>query len=320
MGLRSLILYDTQIIKNLACLPFLFQSTEPQRRSSGLIFVVHIPRLRSIKFFRDEIIKGIDIGLLQIVQCLQTLLETDNTRSQEVLPKRTLYLLLIQGNGIDLRQKLGRIRRMIVHLGAILRSYNAVSQSDDATNLRPRRPCRIEQRISGIQQIRMLLATVYPHAEFQHCHIKQHLHPIVFLRLYLSLDGKFVRFARLHFDEATHITLHVVQSPLYSQSLADIRRFQDGIRLVEIVPGSQECLCHRLPDMIEMHLTIRKECFLILFVHQVLTHSQFNRILFESLLHAGQIIRCFLSCIDPFIQEQIGNVTQQQRTGIVYRY
>ena len=155
----------------------------------------------------------------------------------------------------------------------------------------------------------MLLATVYPHTEFQHCHIKQHLHPIVFLRFNLSLDGKFVSFARLHFDEATHISLHVVQSTLDTQCLTNIRRLQYCIRFVKIITWRQKSFCHNFTDMFKMHLTILEESLFFFSIKQVLTYSQFNRILFECLLHTSQIIRNLISCIDPFIQEQIGNVT-----------
>ena len=157
----------------------------------------------------------------------------------------------------------------------------------------------------------MLLAPVDAHTILKNSHIEKHLHPIVFLWFYLALDGILIRLARLHFNEAAHVTLHIVESPLDAQGFADIRRFQHSIQLVEIVPGSQESFRHRLPDMFEMHPAILEKSFLLFHILKLLANSQFNGILAECLLHARQIIGRFLSCINPFIQKQIGNVTQQ---------
>ena len=70
--------------------------------------------------------------------------------------------------------------------------------------------------------------------------------------------------------------------------------------------------------MIKMHLTIFKESRFFFFIQQLLTSRQFNGISFEYFLHAIKVLRFFLVCIYPFIQKEIGYITQQKRTGIVY--
>ena len=157
----------------------------------------------------------------------------------------------------------------------------------------------------------MLLPPVYPHTILKDSHIEQHLHPIILLWFYFSSDSKFIRLARLHFNETAHVTLHVVKSSLYSQRFTNISGFQHRIRFIKLITRSQECLSHRFADMFEMHPAILKERCFIFCIKQFLANSQFNGILFESLLHTGYIIRFFLLGMNPFIQEKIGNVTQQ---------
>ena len=207
-----------------------------------------------------------------------------------------------------------------MHLRTIFHSDNPITKGYNSTNLRPRCPSRIKQRIASIQQIRMLLTTVNAHAVFKDGHIKQHLHPIIFFRLNLALDGIFIRLTRLHFNERTHVTLHIVEATLNAQSLTNIRRLKYGIRLVKVVTRSQESFHHRLTDMFKMHSAVIEKRLFLLRVKQILASGQFNRILFKSLLHASHVIRLFIRRMYPFVQKKVGDVTQQQRTCIVYRH
>ena len=128
---------------------------------------------------------------------------------------------------------------------------------------------------------------VHSHRILQHSLIEQHLHLIVFFRLHLTTDGILVRLTGLHFNERGHIPLHVVQTPLQTQ-----------------------CFCHRPVDIIEMALAIGKEFSFLLPVAQVGTCCQLDGIRTEGLLHACQIIGCLLG-MNPFVQKEVGNITQQ---------
>ena len=82
----------------------------------------------------------------------------------------------------------------------------------------------------------MLIATVNTHTKLKHSHIEKHLYPVILLRLNFTLDGKFISLTRLHFNEATHIALHIVESTLNTQRFTNIRRLQYGIGLIQIIP------------------------------------------------------------------------------------
>ena len=69
-----------------------------------------------------------------------------------------------------------------------------------------------------------------------------------------------------------------------------------------------------------MLLAIREKGRTFLSIIQLFASSQFNGILTKSLLHASHVIGLLLFGIDPLIQKEIGNVTQQQGTSIVYRH
>ena len=69
-----------------------------------------------------------------------------------------------------------------------------------------------------------------------------------------------------------------------------------------------------------MHPAILGKLFLFGRVTKFGTSSQFNGILPECLLHTVYIVRLLLTCMYPFIQEQIGYISQQQRAGIINRH
>ena len=75
----------------------------------------------------------------------------------------------------------------------------------------------------------------------------------------------------------------------------------------------------RFTNMIEVQFTVLKELAFFLFVTQIGTGSQFNRITPENFLHTGTIIYIFTLRMNPFVQEKIGYISQQQRPGIFDR-
>ena len=72
----------------------------------------------------------------------------------------------------------------------------------------------------------------------------------------------------------------------------------------------------RFTNMIEVQFAVLKELAFFLFVTQIGTGSQLNRITPEGFLHTGTIIYVFTLCMNPFIQKKIGDISQQQRAGI----
>ena len=156
------------------------------------------------------------------------------------------------------------------------------------------------------------------HTIFQHSHIEEHLHPIVFFGFYSSFQCIFISLSGFHFNKSTHITLHIVQTTLNAQRLTNIRRFQNRIRLIQCIARLLECLLYRFLNMFKMHLAIIEERLFLVRHQQIFASSQLYGILSKSLLHASDIIRILNICMNPFIQKQIGNITQQQRSRIVY--
>ena len=65
-----------------------------------------------------------------------------------------------------------------------------------------------------------------------------------------------------------------------------------------------------------MALAVGKELALLLAVEQVGTGREFDGIGAEGLLHAGQIVGSLLG-MNPFVQKEVGNVTQQQGAGVL---
>ena len=158
---------------------------------------------------------------------------------------------------------------------------------------------------------------VLPHGELQHGLVEQHLHQVIFLGHNLAADGIFLRPPGLHLDEGGHVALHIVQAALQAQGLAQVGRLQDGIPAVQPVAGGVEGLRHRLAEVLEVQPAIGKELAFLFQVAQVGTGGQLDGIGTESLLHAGQVIRLGLR-MNPLVQEQVDNVSQQQRTGIAH--
>ena len=67
--------------------------------------------------------------------------------------------------------------------------------------------------------------------------------PYYFPWVPLSLHGEFIRFARFHFYKAAHIPLHIVQTSLNAQRLANIGRFQHSLLFIQIIPRLQKVCC-----------------------------------------------------------------------------
>ena len=67
-----------------------------------------------------------------------------------------------------------------------------------------------------------------------------------------------------------------------------------------------------------MPFAVSKKFTFLFVVAQIGTGSQFNGIRTECFFHTRQIVR-FSLCMNPFIQKEIGYITQQKRTGIIGR-
>ena len=151
---------------------------------------------------------------------------------------------------------------------------------------------------------------IHPHRVLQYCLIKKHLHLVVLFRFHLAADSVLVSFTRFHFDEGGHIPLHIIKATLQSERFADIRRFKHRIRLVQFVSGSMKSIIHRFADMLEMQFAIIKELTFLLSVPQIGASRQFDGIAAESLLHTSPIINILVRRMNPFIQKEIGNISQ----------
>ena len=124
---------------------------------------------------------------------------------------------------------------------------------------------------------------IHPHRVLQYCLIKQHLHLVVLFRFHLAADSVLVSFTRFHFDEGGHIPLHIIKATLQPE---------------------------RFADMLEMQFAIIKELTFLLSVPQIGASRQFDGIAAESLLHTSPIINILVRRMNPFIQKEIGNISQ----------
>ena len=141
--------------------------------------------------------------------------------------------------------------------------------------------------------------------------IEKHLHFIVFLGFHFAADGVFVGFAGFHFYEGRHIPLHIVETALQSERFADIRRFEHCICLVEFISGGMKGIIHRLTDMLKVQFAVVKELTFFLPVPQIGAGCQFDRITPEGFLHTSPVIDIFfVLCMNPFIQEKVGYISQ----------
>ncbi|GFH88759.1 hypothetical protein IMSAGC001_04204 [Bacteroides acidifaciens] len=113
--------------------------------------------------------------------------------------------------------------------------------------------------------------------------------------------------------------MHIIEAPLESECLADIRRFEHRVCLVEFISGGVEGIVHRLTDMLEVQFAIVKELAFFLPVLQVGAGCQLDRIAPESFLHTSPVVHFFILRVNPFIEEKIGYISQQQGACIFNR-
>ena len=185
-----------QVVKYFSRLALLGQGRKPQRRSSRVPLIDYIARLGSIQFFGDEVVKCIEIALLQRRQGTQLTRHGLNLRIQETFPQRIVQLPFVQCVRADVLQTFGCVMRTVAQLNAVFGSNNTVAHIHHPAHHGPRRAGRIKHRITGIEQICPDPTVVHPHRILQYRLIKQHLHQVVFFRFYLTANAVLVRLTR----------------------------------------------------------------------------------------------------------------------------
>ncbi|MPM34400.1 hypothetical protein SDC9_80983 [bioreactor metagenome] len=101
------------------------------------------------------------------------------------------------------------------------------------------------------------------------------------------------------------------------QSFTNIGRLEHSIFFVQVVTGRSKRIGHHAANVFKMHLAIIKELTLTLFVCQLTTSSQFNGVPAKRLFHAADVVNLSIRMY-PFIQKEVGDISQQQRPRIVY--
>ena len=311
-----MIVLNGQVVKDFTRLALLVERRQPQGSGSRAAQSLHIARLRRIKFLRDEIVERIEIFFFQRRQGRQPFRQAPDGRTQVIPPKLAIQLAFVQDIGTQVFELVCCILHAVAQLDGILGLDNAVAHIHDPAHHRPRGAGRIEQRITCVKQVSLHPTVIHPHGILQYGLVEQHLHTIVFLGFYLTADGIFVGLARLHLDERRHVALHVVEAALQPQRFTNVRRLQHGILPVESIPRCRKGILHRPTDIVEMQAAVGKELPFLRRITQLRTSRQLQRIGAESLLHACQIIGLVLG-MNPFVQEKVSNVTQQQRPRIV---
>ena len=317
MRVRRTVLADGEVVEDFPCLHLLCQGGEPQRCRPCAPLSGYIAGLRGVEFLSDEVVEGVEVICLKRRKRIEAAAHLFDARGKVALPQRVVQTPLVQGIGRQGFQLLRRPGRVVVPLDGVLPGHDAVAHVHHAAQHRPRGPRRIEQRVAGVEQVGLHPMVVLAHGELQHRLIEQHLHQVILLGHNLLVDGIFIRLAGLHFNKRSHVALHIVQTPLQAQSLAQVGRLQHGIPTVQPVARGVEGLRHRLAQVVEVELAVFEELPLLLCVAQVGAGCQFNGIEAKSLLHADQVIRLDLG-MNPFVQEEVDDVSQQQRTGVVH--
>ena len=204
-----------------------------------------------------------------------------------------------------------------MRLYLIIFCHNAVAQVDDSVYHRPRRTSWIEHGITCVKQVGQALTMIDAHRIFQHGLIEQHLHEIVLARQYMTGHRELVGFARLHLYKRMHVTLHIVETALNAQRFADVRGFEYGIGLVQLIARLTESDIYRLLDIAKVLLTILGQFTFLGGILQGGTGRDADRMLAKSLHHTFLINGSIF--VDPFVEEGIGNVTQNEGDGILGR-
>ena len=136
-------------------------------------------------------------------------------------------------------------------------------------------------------------------------------------RLHASAQAVFVGFAGLHLDEGRSVALHVVQSSLQPQRFADVGGFKHGIVRLKPVAGGAEGFGHGVSYVVEVAAALAEEVALAFRLGQFGAGGQFQGIAAEGFLHAGGVVRGGVAGVYPFVEEQVGYVAHEQRSGVL---